>query len=480
MIKNIILTMILCSTFSAKLLADDKPNILFIYTDDQAAWATGTSGYPHAITPNMDRIAKEGVRFTNAFTTTPVCSPSRASLLSSKHGSELNITDWIHPRVEPTLGLAPETLTWTKLFAEAGYKTGLIGKWHLGTEDKYHPSVFGYQYFMGFREGGSRLKDPPLEVNGKIQNVPGLLTNILTDDAIKYIKRNKNKPFLLSLHYRAPHAPWLPVPDEDWAPYKNLKPELPNPDYPKLDKKKLVRKTREYLASVKSVDSNLGRILKTLDDENLTKNTVVIFTSDHGYNMGHNGIWHKGNGHWILTNPPPAQPNIPKGQRPNMYDNSLRVPLLIRWPNKIESDSLISKTVTNLDWFPTLCAMANISLPDNLNLRGRNFLPLFQGGNNKVNQKWENNFFAQYSTHHQSKTDMRVYRTPEWKLILDFLNPGRNELFNLANDPNENHNLYSSRKTNKEIASVIQGLTKKIQEEMNRIHDPVSELPVLE
>ena len=125
-------------------------------------------------------------------------------------------------------------------------------------------------------------------------------------------KQTENAPFLLCWHTRAPHAHWLPVADEDWAPLKDLDPTIPNPDFPKLDTKRVKESTREYLASVRGVDRNLGRVLNALDRLDMSKNTVVVFTSDHGYQMGHNGIWHKGNAHWILTEPPAAQPHIPK------------------------------------------------------------------------------------------------------------------------------------------------------------------------
>ena len=162
------------------------PNILFIFTDDQAPWALGLSGHPHAKTPHMDRLFREGAYLVNAFTTTPVCSPSRASLMASRYGTELGITDWINPRNEPKHGLDPKTVTWPKLLSDAGYRTGLIGKWHLGTLDKFHPTKFGFQYFMGFRSGGSTPSDPTLEVNGKQKKLKGLLPDILTDVAIKF------------------------------------------------------------------------------------------------------------------------------------------------------------------------------------------------------------------------------------------------------------------------------------------------------
>lgn len=422
--------------------AASPPNILFIFTDDQAPWALGQSGHPHAQTPNIDRIFQEGAYLVNSFTTTPVCSPSRASLVTSRYGSELGITDWIHPRTEPEHGLKPETVTWMKLLNESGYRTGLIGKWHLGLLDKHHPTQFGYDYFMGFRSGGNVPKDPTLEVNGKDTKLKGLLPDILVDDAIRFISQEQGTPFMLSLHFRAPHARWLPVAEEDWAPFEHLDPQIPNPDYPNLNVARVKKMTREYLASVASVDRNVGRLLQALKQNQLDQNTIIIFTSDHGYNMGHNGIWHKGNGHWVLNKNPKPTPNVPAGQRPNMYDNSLKIPTAVLWPGVTQPNQVVKQTVSNLDWFPTLLEMAQASKPDNLTVRGRSIVPLLK---NKAQTDWDNDFYAEYSTKHQSKTHMRMYRTPEWKLIRDFLNPSRDELYHLTKDPQESTNLIHSQ-----------------------------------
>jgi len=444
-----------------------RPNIVFLFTDDQAPWAIGVSEYPHAKTPHMDRLFREGAYLVNAFTTTPVCSPSRAGLMTSRYGSEVGITDWINPRKEPEHGLDPRITTWPVLLANAGYKTALVGKWHLGTQDRFHPTKFGFQHFMGFRSGGSRPKDPVLEVDGKERKVAGLLPDILVDDAISFVRRQQHERFLLSLHFRAPHGPWLPVAEADWSPFENLDPIIPNPNYPKLDVPRVKMKTREYLASVASVDRNVGRLLEELDQLNLTDKTIVIFSSDHGYNMGHNGIWHKGNGHWILTDPPPATENIPRGQRPNMYDHSLRVPTAVRWPGVVEPGTTITHSLSNLDWFPTLLEMAGVAVPKGLLLRGRSFVPLLEG----EPVDWDDDFYAEYSTHHQSKTHMRMYRTPTWKLIRDFRNAGRDELYHLEADVAEAHNLIDSQQP--EAVKMRAELNQKLLARMRELDDPV-------
>lgn len=450
-----------------------QPNILFIVTDDQAAWTVSGArdAQPQTRTPNIDRIAREGAYLPNSFTATPVCSPSRASLLTSRYGSEAGITDWINDEREPGRGLSPDFRTWAEVLQQAGYATGLVGKWHLGLLPRYEPQHAGYDYFMGFLDGGTTPRDPILSVGGVERRIEGFTTEILTDTAIGFIRRHRAEPFMLSLHYRAPHAPWLPLPAEDWAAYSDLDPALPQPDYPKLDIPGVKKKMREYLASVASVDRNVGRLLALLDELQIAENTVVIFTSDNGYNMGHNGIWHKGNGTWILTEPPRATRNVPEGQRPNMYDNSLRIPTAVRWPAQIRPGTVVEETVSNLDWYPTLLAMAGTKSPDGVLIRGRSTLPLLEG---KKVAGWDNDLYAEYSTHHQSWTHMRAYRTPEWKLIRDYLNPARDELYHLTADPAETTNLIAS--TDPAVQRVIGRLDARIVARMREVNDPVLHL----
>ncbi len=446
------------------------PNILFIVADDHGPWAVGVAGNRQAFTPNLDRLAQEGAYFVNAFSVTPVCSPSRAEIMTSRYGTEVGITEWLHPQRDRGRGLPAELLTWPELLKQAGYVTGLIGKWHLGLEDKYHPTRHGYDYFFGFRGGGNRPKDPSLEKDGQVRRFKGFTPEILTDAAIAFLEKNRDKPFALSVHFRAPHAPWLPVPEAAWEPYASLDPALPHPDYPGLDIPRAKRMMREYLASVRSVDLNVGRLLDAVDRLGLRDSTIVIYTSDHGYNMAHNGIWHKGNGHWLLKNPPPATPNIPRGQRPNLYDNSLRVPFFVRWPGVVEPGRKVTETISFLDILPTFAAIAGATIPKETIVRGRNFLPLLEG--KKV--PWDNDLYAEYSTRHQSRTHMRCYRTPEWKLVRDFLNPGRDELYHLTVDPEERHNLIDA--TDPAIRAVVRALDKRILEHMEMLGDPVLEL----
>tara|TARA_Y100001972_G_C7660069_1_gene332805 strand:+ start:422 stop:1885 length:1464 start_codon:yes stop_codon:yes gene_type:complete len=454
------------------------PNILFIYTDDQADWGLGRSGNAQIHTPNLDRLASEGAYLPNSFVTTPVCSPARVSLMTSQYASEHNVLDFIpqigHRLYNPDLeiGLSPESITFPEVLRDAGYRTGLVGKWHVGiwTEDgskKYHPTNHGYDYFMGLNGGGTSPVDPPLEVDGKMQQFKGLTADILTDYAMEFIRNSDDKPFLLSLHYRAPHAKWLPVADEDWAPYDQLDPEIPNPDFHDLDIEKVKRKMKEYMASISGVDRNIGRVLSLLEAMGIEDETIVIFTSDHGYNMGHNGIEHKGNGYWILNTEIPAQENLAKNSRPNMYDNSLKVPAIIKWPGVTSAGMVIEENMLSLDWYPTVVDMAGAQLPEEQPIRGRSLVPLLKD----EQVSWDNNIYAEYSMINYSQSYMRTYRTPEWKLTLDFKDPGRHELYHLSEDPAENHNLINSQ--SEEVRTVIRTLTDKIHEKMTEINDPL-------
>ncbi|AWB65289.1 N-acetylgalactosamine 6-sulfate sulfatase [Saccharobesus litoralis] len=456
--------------------AVSAPNIVFIYTDDQAPWALGASGNNQAITPNMDKLASQGMRLPNAYTTTPVCSPSRAGLMTSRYGYELGIDDWINTHykkfglnpLEPELGLDPKLETWPKALQRAGYYTGLVGKWHLGISDAHHPTQQGYSEFNGFRSGGANTKNPKLEIAGRNVDEKGLTADVLTNYALKFLNENKDRKFALSLHYRAPHTTWLPVSPEDAAPYKDADLVIPNPDYPNLDVKRVKRYMAEYLSSVRSIDRNLGLILQALDNLGLADNTLVVFTSDHGYNMGHNGIWHKGNGHWILKDRVQDNSNnIPDDQRPNMYDNSIKVPTIVRWPNHIAANSVNQSTVSNLDWFPTLIAAAKAQAKPETLIRGNNVLPVLTG----KRAISSTDYYAAYTTKHQSISGMRMYSDGQFKLVKDYINKGRDEFYDLKNDPQESTNLI--RTSNPDLQVVINQFDDVIFQKMLDTQDPL-------
>src|SRR4051812_22979050 len=323
---------VLSVVFSTAMLAGpvaaaDRPNLVAIVTDDQARWGVGLYGNAEVKTPNMDRIGREGAVFANAFVVTPVCSPSRAAYLTGKYGTQFGITDWINPQEgNAGVGLPADAVTWPAVLQKAGYSTGLFGKWHVGNKPHNHPTKLGVARFMGGLGGGFATMDPSLEVDGKNTTVKGPASDVVTDAALKFIDDNRAKPFVCQLHFREPHLPYGPMPAQDEAVYKDLDPRVPS--VRGLDGPQVKGFVRGYYSAIHAADRNIGRVLAKLDDLGLAKNTIVMFTSDHGYNIGQHGIHTKGNGFWILG-------GVPGPKRPNMWDTSIRIPLLVRWPGVV-------------------------------------------------------------------------------------------------------------------------------------------------
>ncbi len=450
-----------------------RPNILFILTDDQGPHAASYLGNKELPTPHLDALAAQGAILRNAFCVTPVCSPSRASIVASRYGSELGIIDWINPKTEQEIGLNPNTVTWMELLQESGYVTGLMGKWHLGTAARYHPTLSGYQEFMGFLDGGRPTRDAILEVGGHDVPTQGFIVDVVTDGAIEFLKAHKADTFALSVHYREPHAAWLPAPDEDMEPFKDLVPTLPPSETPGVDEDRLRKMIREYYISCRSVDRSVGRLMQTLKEQGLDQNTIVIFTSDHGYNTGHHGVFHKGNAAWMLKEKPEARwKDIGANSRPNMWDQSLRVPAIVYWPGVVKAGAVIERTTTHLDWYPTLLAMTGTELPKDVPVHGRSIVPLLQG----ETPAWSDEFYSEYSMRTGAKVDMRCWRTPQWKLTIDYRHRDRDEMYDLANDPHETTNLIGSDR--REVQEMRESLARKILGRMQEIHDPLlAELP---
>ena len=403
----------------------------------------GAYGNREIKTPNLDGLARRGAIFRNAFTVTPVCSPSRASLMTSRYGTELGIRDWIDPGSEPDLGLAPSAITWPELIKGFGYSTMLVGKWHLGTREEFHPSRQGFDRFFGFRAGGNHPMDPELEVEGQVRRLKGSLPDLLVDEAIRFVEDRKAVPFLLSVHFRAPHAPYGPVPEQDSASYRGLDPAIPNVSGLVRDRVKQLRLA--YYASVSSVDRNVGRLVDHLDSLGLSNRTIMIFTSDHGYMIGEHGLLHKGNAEWIIEGK--------KGPRPNMFDDAIRIPLLLTWPGVVKPGTQIDRVVSNLDIFPTILELTGLGIPENLKIRGRSLVGLLSS----QQKSWNDTLFGQYDMHHGQSARMRMIRTPEWKFVRHFEPNGLDELYHLAEDPGELHNLAdSAQPMNKNLRLALQ------------------------
>lgn len=466
--RGIGMLVLLCMVGPSFATVPPRPNILFVMTDDQGAWTPAYTGQDGAVTPNMDQLRREGMSFENALVNTPVCSPARGILMTSRYSSELTIPDWI----SGTNGLSPEFLSWPTLLQRAGYRTGLIGKWHLGHHrPEHHPTNHGYDYFMGFRKGGTPPMNPTLEIDGEMRPTQGLLVQTLTDDAIAFLERNQDRPFCLSLHYRAPHAAFKPVSAEAEALHRNREHGVPL-GHPDLDVPRTTRYIKEYCTIISDIDIQLGRLLRSVEELGLRQNTVVIFTSDHGYNAGHHGLQGKGNGGWMTKSYTDSHqwPNITGRKRPNMFDTSLRAPFLIRWPGVVQPGSQCRKVIDFTDLYPTLCSFAGVTVPIGVNIHGEDFSRLLRD----PESDWNEEFYGEYDlTETQTQTHMRVWRTPEWKLMVDFNNPDRWELYDLKNDPEEDRNLKAAMTA--DAAAMVETLYGHIVNTMSILKDPVLE-----
>lgn len=440
-----------------------RTNLVAIVTDDQAQWAVGAYGNADIHTPQMDRLAREGARFTQALVVTPVCSPSRATYLTGLWPSEVGITDWISP-AEAEAGLGLDAPTWAEALEAQGYRTALIGKWHLGTAPQFHPTRRGFAHFVGFLAGGNRPMDPVLEIDGREQQLEGPLPDRLVDAAIAFIadEQAQSRPFALALHFRAPHLPYGPVPEEDSAPYRGR--EVQVPDVPGTDRAQLQQWHREYYASITSIDRNLGRLWDALDELRLADHTLVVFTSDHGYNNGRHAIDTKGNGQWIAG-------GVRGPKRPNMWDTSLQVPLLVRWPGVVMPGRQIDQVVTTLDMYRTVLAALDVPLPANCRARGRDITPLLRG----ESLDEPDAVFGQYDLHNGGLAYLRMIRTPQYKFVRHFRAAQMDELYDLLADPGETRNLLGGGANDRwrRVAADLDGRLAAWQQE---IGDPLRDL----
>lgn len=442
----------------------ERPNVLLIYTDDHAQWAVGAYGNKEVHTPNMDRLAAEGMRFTQGFTK-PVCSPSRAMLLSGQYSHRLGIPDYIpygNP-VHADNGLPAGTPTIATLLKGAGYATGLVGKWHIGYGEEYYPTRFGFDTAEGYRyvAPGKEFKNPgkiPYLVDGQEQERFGKsaivatdCTTILADRAIDFVQSNRESPFFLFLSFYRPHLAWSPVPEQDYARYKDRPMTVPDPPAgSSVTRKKLEDLTRLYYANITCADRNMGRVFDALDELGLAKHTVVVFIGDNGFMVGQHGLLGKGNAR-ILHIDERGRTSRKRGTRANMFDDSVLVPFIVRWPGVVEPGATSDALVSTIDVLPTLAEAAGLETPSCVD--GRSLLPLLRGDSDVA---WRDAYCDTYDMiylgNDGEKPHMRMIRTDDWKLVLYRDENGRpldagtrHELFDLKSDPGELTNLYGKR-----------------------------------
>ena len=451
----------------ARPAADDKagkrPNILFIFTDDHASHAISAYGSRINKTPNLDRLAQEGMLFRNCFCTNSICAPSRAVILTGKHSH-------VNGVIDNRARFDGSQQTFPKLLRKAGYQTAMIGKWHLKTE----PTGFDFWKVL---YGQGPYYNPPLRTPKGREKTTGYTTDILTDVALDWLKtkRDKSRPFMMMYQHKAPHRNWqpgpkhltmyddvtIPEPDtlfDDWAgrtsackaqemtvakhlgdhdlkliPPSNLAPEQlkawkavydpKNEAFKKanlagkdLVRWKYQRYLKDYLRCIASVDDNVGRVLDYLDASGLADNTVVVYSSDQGFYLGDHGWYDK---RW-------------------MYEESLRMPLIVRWPGQTKPGSVDENLVQNLDFAETFLDIAGVKPPSDM--QGRSIVPLLKG---RSLDDWRTSIYYHYwefpavhmvNRHFGVRTDryklIHYYELKEW------------ELFDLEKDPDELKSVY--------------------------------------
>lgn len=431
-----------------------RPNVVFILTDDQGIWAAGCYGNPEIRTPNIDRLAAAGVRFENFFCTSPVCSPSRATFLTGRIPSQHGVHDWIRdgnvppdeemlsePMREtfPALPYLEGQVSYTDIMAQRGYTCGISGKWHLG--DSLHPQ-HRFEHWFVHQRGGGPYNNAPMVREGRLVNEPGYVTNVITEDALGFLEAHAHtdKPFYLSVHYTAPHSPWIGehpqdiVDSYDDCPFKSCPQEAKHPWATSLSDRCLGNREalKGYFAAVTAMDMDVGRILNRIEELGLREDTLVIFTSDNGYSCGHHGFWGKGNGTFPL----------------NMYENSIKVPLIMGHTGHIPEGKSISALVSGYDFMPTLLEYVGVPLPVRQNLPGQSILHLLSGG-----PETDRESVVVYDEYGPT----RMIRTTDWKYV--HRHPyGPHELYDLANDPDERQNLIDEPAQRQRIKKMRQRL----------------------
>lgn len=410
---------------ASMLAAATRPatNVVFILADDLGWRDLSCYGNPNVPTPNIDTLARDGARFTQAYAACPVCSPTRASILTGRYPVRTGVTDWIPGRQSHQEGpiVTPRTADHMRLeeqtIAErlkaANYRSAAVGKWHLGGEG-FLPSEQGFALNVGGTHRGSPPPsgDKPSSYFGPAE-LPNLklaagefLTERLTGAATQFIEQNKANPFFLYLSHYTPHIP-LQAREADIARHRAKSEGRYNPIYG---------------AMLESLDASVGSVLRTLDQNGLAKNTMVVFFSDNG------GLRYEGTGRNAVTDNAPLRAG--KG---HLYEGGIREPLLMRLPGVIRPGAVIDTPVCSVDFLPTFCDLAGTPAGT---VDGVSLLPLLRGGQLKPRPLFWH--YPHYSN--QGGEPGSVIRDADWKLI-EFLTDGRMELFNLKDDPGEHVNL---------------------------------------
>ena len=388
------------------------PNIILILTDDQGWGDLSLNGNEDLHTPNIDKIALNGVRFDRFFVS-PVCSPTRAEILTGRHHTRTGVYD-VSLGGE-RINVDEETLG--DLFKAAGYKTAAYGKWHNGMQAPYHPNTRGFDQFYGFCSGHwGNYFNPVLEKNGELVKGKGFIADDLTNHGIEFIRKNKNNPFFLFMPFNTPHSP-MQVPDKYWNKFKNKDltqkgtlSNIPDDKYSGTNSKG-ENHSKAALAMCENIDWNVGRIIETLESQKIIDNTIIIYLSDNGPN-GHR---------WNAEM---------KGIKGSTDEGGTRSPMIISWKGNIPSGKKVSKIASGIDLLPTLIDISGIKVKPKNKLDGVNLRQLIY--QNDVN--WQERYIYNYW---RGSLSLRSQ---------DFRLDNENNLYNMNDDPNQLNNVSSNYK----------------------------------
>ena len=416
-----------------------RPNIVFILTDDQGAWALGKDT-PELITPHLDRMIDEGTRFTNFFCASPVCSPARCSIVTGRLPSAHGVHDWLrggnvdgmslpegmkNPAEPAAVDYLAGMPTVFDSLQAAGYRMGFVGKWHMG--DSLRPRAGFEEWTVHLYGGGSYMKAPVCE-DGQPQYAGQYVTDFFTDRAVRFIDRKPQEPFLLSLHYTAPHTPWAHEQHRadilrmyDDCPFENHPFHELHPDQVGTCEVGDTDERRRYLlkgyyAAITAVDEGVGRIMEALRRNGLDRNTIVVFSGDNGMNLGQHGVWGKGNGTYPM----------------NMYDSSVKVPFIVWGPEYVRQGATVENLISHYDILPTLRDFLGQPTGADEKLPGESFLKELTEGCPPRDR--ELCILDEYGP-------VRMIRSRTHKLVIEPIT-GRHQLYDLTVDPGEEINRF--------------------------------------
>lgn len=416
--------------FAAKKKAAQPPNIVLIMADDLASWMLGCYGNQEIKTPNIDTLGRMGCRFVNSFVATPICSASRATILSGRLPRQHGIHDFLddNPIENPPQGQrsAPASFERERLLSDilagSGYNCGYVGKWHLGSDGKPGHSI-SWSYTM---QGGSGpYQNPTMFLNGEAVKEQGYLAELMTKRACDFLDQQKtDKPFFLTVGYFNPHTPYEGHPQKYYDMYAGAKFNTVGWEPPAKNAlreadylKDIVGNIRGAAAATTALDDQIPVLLRRLQDRNFRDNTLVIFTSDNGYLLGRHGLWSKGH----ASNPI------------NMYEEVIGVPMMWVWPGRIPAEAVLPEMISSYDLVPSVCAAAGLAAPSGL--IGRNYAPLAMRQPLPKKEPWRNLVFGHFR-------NTEYARDTRFKLVLRDEGRSPGELYALYEDPGEKNNVY--------------------------------------